>query len=354
MTRWVATAPGKVVLLGEYAVLEGAPALVQAVDRRCRVVLADCDSDACRVEAPQLGMPPARFEPLADGRVRWHDAPAGAFTRTARLIESSLAQVVRLGGRVRPFSLHIDTAALFHDRGGDAVKLGLGSSAASAVAVDAVLRAAFVGSHHAESPVETVRRLLIPVREAQGGAGSGIDLAASVCGGLSAYRLCDGAVEEVRRVSLPAGLALQFVWAGEPASTADLLGAWRAARAGSAEATDKLVAAMKSAANAGMAALERGDGPALLAAWSDYGRIMGKMNRFLDREVETPEHRIAASLAELLGGAYKPCGAGGGDLGLAASADPAFGQRLRVLCRQAGLTVLPIGPDESGVSVHRE
>ncbi len=35
----IADAPGKLVLLGEYAVLEGAPGLVVAVDRRARVVL---------------------------------------------------------------------------------------------------------------------------------------------------------------------------------------------------------------------------------------------------------------------------------------------------------------------------
>ena len=32
-----ATAPGKLVVLGEYAVLTGAPALVLAVDRQCQV-----------------------------------------------------------------------------------------------------------------------------------------------------------------------------------------------------------------------------------------------------------------------------------------------------------------------------
>ena len=36
----VARAPGKLVALGEYAVLEGAPAIVLAVDRYCEATLA--------------------------------------------------------------------------------------------------------------------------------------------------------------------------------------------------------------------------------------------------------------------------------------------------------------------------
>jgi mevalonate kinase len=35
----VASAPGKAVLLGEYIVLDGAPALVMACERRCRAVI---------------------------------------------------------------------------------------------------------------------------------------------------------------------------------------------------------------------------------------------------------------------------------------------------------------------------
>ena len=42
---FVATAPAKLVFLGEYAVLEGAPALVAAVDRSVRVTVAPAEED---------------------------------------------------------------------------------------------------------------------------------------------------------------------------------------------------------------------------------------------------------------------------------------------------------------------
>ena len=44
-----AEAPGKLVILGEYAVLTGAPALVLAVDRYCRAEIAPSEDEFCHL-----------------------------------------------------------------------------------------------------------------------------------------------------------------------------------------------------------------------------------------------------------------------------------------------------------------
>jgi phosphomevalonate kinase len=353
VTRWLATAPGKVVLLGEYAVLEGAPALVQAVDRRCRVELVECAPRDCRIEAPQLDIPPVRFTLGDSGSPSWQETVPAPFARTAALIDAVLGRISRSGGRIAPFRMSIDTAELFDAGGKRPLKLGLGSSAATAVAIDAVLHAAFLADHPTESAVETVARLLVPGREAQGNAGSGIDLAASLCGGLLGYRIRDEQIE-IRPLSMPDAVRTCFVWAGEPASTADLLAAWRRSRERAPREHGGLLGEMQSVASAGVEAVERGDADVLLACWSDYGEIMGKMNDLVGCEVVTTEHRMANGFAQLLDGVYKPCGAGGGDLGMAASLDPEFGSRMRHLCRQAGLKTLSVRPDPQGVRVIRE
>ncbi len=353
MTRWLASAPGKVVLLGEYAVLEGAPALVQAVDRRCRVELTECAETECRVEAPQLGIPPVHFALAAEGRLRWQEAMPASFARTAALIDSVLEHVHRRGARVTPFRMRVDTAELFDTNGKGTVKLGLGSSAATAVAIDAVMRAAFVGDRSSEAAAETVARLLVPGRKAQGNAGSGIDLAASLCGGLLGYAI-GGEQIEIRPCALPREIKTGFVWTGQPASTADLLAAWRRSREASPREYNRVLDEMRTVASAGLAALERGQSAEFLSCLSDYGEIMGKMNDLLGCEVVTVEHRIASGLARQSGGVYKPCGAGGGDLGIAASLDATFGSQMRRLCRQAGLRMLAIRPDAQGVRVTQE
>lgn len=353
MTHWVATAPGKIVLLGEYAVLEGAPALVQAVDRRCRVELVRCRDADCRIEAPQLGISPVRFRIDDRGRLEWQEAVPALFARTAALVESVLGYIGECGGRAEPFRMRVDTAELFDGNGHGSVKLGLGSSAATAVAIDAVLRAAFLNGDRRESDFETVSRLLQPARKAQDNAGSGIDLAASLCGGLLGYRIREEKIK-IRPLSLPEEIERCFVWAGEPASTAKLLTAWRQSRQQNPREHGRLLGEMQTVASAGLDAVERGEAEEILACWSDYGEIMGKMNSLVGCEVVTAEHRIACGLAELVNGVYKPCGAGGGDLGMAASLDDGFRSRMRHLCRQAGLKTLPLRPSQQGVRVTTE
>jgi phosphomevalonate kinase len=341
------------VLLGEYAVLDGAPALVQAVDRRCQVQLALVSAGDCRIEAPQLDIPPVRFDIDADDRLQWREPVPASFARTAALIDAVIAHLRDRGARPRPFRMRIDSSALFDAEGSRPVKLGLGSSAATAVAIDAVLHAAFRGDSPDERPEETVARLLVPGRRAQGNAGSGIDLAASLCGGLLGYRIRNGQIQ-IRPLSLPPEIRVCFVWAGEPASTTELLAAWRRSRERTPREHGSLLGEMQSVAEAGLRAVEDGRSRKILSHWSDYGEIMGKMNDLVGCEVMTTEHRIAAGLAELLGGVYKPCGAGGGDLGVAASLDDGFRARMRHLCRQAGLKSLLLPPAGQGVRVTEE
>ena len=45
----VARAPGKLVALGEYAVLDGAPAVVLALDRYAEIEVAESADGACRL-----------------------------------------------------------------------------------------------------------------------------------------------------------------------------------------------------------------------------------------------------------------------------------------------------------------
>ncbi len=349
--RWRARAPGKLMLLGEYAVLDGAPALVMAVDRCCEVELSLCAAGNAQIDTPELDQPPLKFQ-IENRRLVWSHPPAGGQARAAQLIESIVAWRQDRGAQLRPFRMRVDTSALFHGTPGARLKLGLGSSAASAVAIDAAIGAAF-GSAAERSETATIARLLEATRAAQGGQGSGADLAASLCGGLISYRL--GTTEPlISRLGLPSELVMVPVWTGSPASTSDLLAAWQCAARKRPDDHARLLAAMRRQAEAGLQAIESADSRALLACWSEYGRIMGKMNDLVDQAVVTDEHELAAQIAASLGGVYKPCGAGGGDLGLAAALDPQFDADFRAACRQAGLETLSMQPSADGLRLRRE
>lgn len=353
MNRLVATAPGKAVLLGEYAVLDGAPALSLALDRRARVLLEPCSDEQCEVAAPQIGERLAGFRIRDGAMLAWRDAGAAhrMLGPTGSLLEHMVAHAGERFGVVQPFRLHIDTGALFIESSTGPVKLGLGSSAAVAVALDAAISAHASGKQARESPDAVLQRLLPVYRGTQRGHGSGIDLATSLQGGLIAYRVVDTAIE-TRPESLPDGLHLLFVWSGQPASTTDLVAAWRRAGRHQPTVLAELLEALSEVCRSGIEAVERNDAEALARQMGAYGRLLGTMGDQLDLPIVTEMHQQAMTLTERAGAWYKPCGAGGGDLGVAVSTDP---QRLAGVAKDLanqGLETLPMAMDENGVRLH--
>jgi phosphomevalonate kinase len=111
--RFSARAPGKLVVLGEYAVLDGAPALVMAVNRHCRATIGPASGPACRLQT------------------RAADEATFDFTR-GRASGSALVDVLvgRWPAAAGAWEASLDSTE-FHAVG---IKLGLGSSAAALVA----------------------------------------------------------------------------------------------------------------------------------------------------------------------------------------------------------------------------
>ena len=73
-----ASAPGKLVLLGEYAVLEGAPAVAMAVDRRAVAKLTAQPGPRCEVFAPDVLKARTPFSIGSNGLPDWQAAGADA------------------------------------------------------------------------------------------------------------------------------------------------------------------------------------------------------------------------------------------------------------------------------------
>ena len=334
-----ASAPGKLVLLGEYAVLEGAPALVVAMPQRARVALAPRSGGPSRLRARPLQERALAFG-WADGALRWETGDAAILERlawAARLIEG-LAQ--RGWWPATPVDVDLDTCA-FH--GDDGAKLGLGSSAALAVALaHAGARAA--GVDEAEL---TLDRLVALHRGLQGETGSGVDIAAARLGGLVHYRLVDGVPEAVP-VGLSPQVGLLAVVTGTAFSTGAALERLRSWRRTHAVQWERLYAALADAAERGSRAAAR-DGAALVAAVAEFAHGLDALERATGLEIFGEAHTLPRRLAAQAGVAYKPSGAGG-DLGIAASDDPDRLADLRTRAVAAGLGCWPIEAGVSGVA----
>ena len=294
----VARAPGKLVLLGEYAVLDGAPAVVLALDRYVEAAIAPSADGECRLTLRSSDNVERRFAPAeASG------APLVDLVTSA--LSPSLA-----------WSASIDSRALF----AGSAKLGLGSSAAVLCAWAGAFRAYARDAGH-NAPELGVAELIDLHRRFQGGKGSGLDVAASHTGGAISFRLAGSGMPQIGSVRLPNNVGFAGIFAGRSASTPGLVAHYRAWQRDRPREAAALVGRLTALAEAGSDALRGGDAHAWLTAFADYGRGLQDLGNAIGADIVTAEHREIGDEARKHGIAYKVSGAGGGDLGLACAAD---------------------------------
>ena len=185
------SAPGKLILMGEHAVVYGRPALVAAIDLRLRVRLSPAEH--VLLDLPAL----SHSEHLSWGEVRdyaaaarerWseyslHPGPASFQEMRgedpAHVVKAALGEAVGLLGEPEEgLSLRVDSDL--------PVGSGFGSSAATAVAV---LAGAFSWMG-APLDLGQVERLALEVERRQHGHPSGVDGATILRGGVLWARTC--------------------------------------------------------------------------------------------------------------------------------------------------------------------
>ncbi|WP_437642037.1 hypothetical protein [Sorangium sp. So ce854] len=325
----IVRAPGKLVLSGAYAVLEGAPALVAAVDR---YVLAD----------------PARPAALVTDEVQ-AAIDAGALDRAVWFDASALRAPAPAGSS-----------------GAASRKLGLGSSAAILVATLAARAAAAAATRATEAAATTratraaaagqpapawdARALFLDAlaahRRAQGG-GSGVDVAASVHGGVLCCRLGPGGALDVAPHALPGELAVEVFASDAAARTSDMLERVRALAARDPAAHRALLGAAAEGATAAVAAA---DARALVAALDRQVDALAELGDRAGAPIVTPALRRLRPAATAEGASLAPSGAGGGDVSIFVGAAPPSAAFIEA-ARAAGLDRVPMSLGAPGVHV---
>lgn len=345
MTSFTASAPGKVILLGEYAVLAGATALVAAVDRRARVSLTtnmSSEMSGWTVDSASFGIAGAHASITAAGEVHWDSETAAD---QLGLVTTVLGALHR-DGLARSARISLDTHELYTDGPlSDApTKLGLGSSAALTVALAGALAAA-EGWRDLSTD-----ELLSTHRRLQDGRGSGIDVAAAVHGGV--IRFTPGTTgPQVETVTLPSALRWCCVWTGRPALTRDFLTLIAEWRRREPDRHDFLMYQLAQTSAAGVDAVQQLNAAGVLAAVDAYALLMEQLGEDSGADIVCVEHRRLAEIAGVNGVSYKSCGAGGGDIGMAFATEPDRLITFKEQAEQAGFHPLDLAVDPLGFSV---
>ena len=284
--RRAAAAPGSVLLLGEYAVTEpDAPGIALAV-------LPEVRAAGVAGRAPRIT---GRM-----GRQR--------FTWTPQGCDSALfAALVEECGAPRG-GIEVDSDAFVGPHG----KLGLGSSAAVAAAVAALL---LYDPQPGAAPALDRRRVfaaaLAAHRAAQGGRGSGYDVAASVWGGV--VRFTGGRTPAAARHRPPVLPQLYLVAGARPLATPAAVARYEQWRRRDPAAAERFRACSREAVEQFLAATEAA---ACCAALNAGGELIRRLGARIGVAVEPPDLRARLDEFRARGWAAKPVGAGG-ELGVA-------------------------------------
>lgn len=300
----ITRAPGKLVLSGAYSVLEGAPAIVAAVDR---YVIADGSRTSAIVTEEVL----AAMSQGALDRVPWFDA--------------SQLRVRLPDGSTR--------------------KLGLGSSGAILVASLASVLAEQIADEGALR--ETVYRTALAAHRHAQPLGSGIEIPAITYGGILRCHLRPAGGIEIAPYSLPAGVCIEVFACSTSASTSGLLEKVLHFRETDEPRYRTLIEAAMSGARA---AAEARDAEALVHALSFQTDALSTLGRLAQAPIVVDEVAELRGLAAAEQATFGPSGAGGGDIALwvgLSRPSEAFISRAAA----GGLEPLPIALGAAGVRI---
>ncbi len=275
------------MVFGEHAVLYGRAAIVGAVGLRVRV----------------------NARPLAQRRLVVR-SPLGAFE--GRLFDSFppppehrfAVLAARHAANQIPDGVELNIESDFSPA------MGLGSSAAVTVAILAALQIVAGRSPDPVALLDEARRL---VRQAQGGVGSGADVAASVYGGLCLYRMSDACPERLPR--LP---PLTVVYAGYKTPTPEVIRRVEAWRKNNPAFYESLFDDSERITTAAAEGFRQ-------SSWAAIGSLMNKAQLVLER-LGVSDHTLTAivtalrSLPGILGAKISGSGLGDCVIGLGATA----------------------------------
>jgi phosphomevalonate kinase len=303
--RFSASAPGKAVLTGEYAVLQGAPAISMAVDCRARVTVESTGADFHSVVSPGIAEE-ARFRCTERGRIEWIDddrvySDQGLLEHVWHATGSRPAQGLLLTLDTRPF---FDTES--------SLKLGFGSSSALVTALTAALLRAGSTDAAAGAGRDVFDSAIRAHMTFQDGQGSGVDVATAYAGGVIAFAMRPD--RGITVLKWPAGLSFSILWSGKPASTAERLRKLERFERGRAArmAAARLVDASRAVLDAWRSAAPTG----ILTSLQHYNAALRRFSIEHGLGVFDAGHQELCEIADDSGLVYKPCGAGGGDIGI--------------------------------------
>ncbi len=346
------SAPGKLFIAGEYAVVEpGHPSIIVAVDQFVTVTVQKAEKNGS-IQSAQYSSLPVRWtrrneELVLDIRENPFHYVLAAIRLTEKYAQEQLKKLS---------FYHLKVTSELDNSNGR--KYGLGSSGAVTVATVKAL-GLFYDLSLSE---EDIFKLSALAHLAVQGNGSCGDIAASCYGGWIAFSTFDHQwVNEalqhktltellettwpklrIQPLTVPKKLRLLIGWTGSPASTSDLVDQVHQSKDMQEAAYKDFLVKSKDCVEKMITGFESEDISLIQTQIRENRALLQKLTSITGVMIETPALKKLCDLSDAYGGAAKSSGAGGGDCGIVV-----FKQKTGILplmssWEKEGITPLPL------------
>lgn len=354
--------PGKLMVAGEFAVLVPNQHLaVTAVDRFVYATIADAETGKLTLE--DFGLDALQWN-YNQGEITI-GSEDNRLSFVQKAMEFTCTYLEEQGTAIDAFELSIHSE--LDDESG--IKYGLGSSAAVVSAVVSAIMAHFSDGKMEKDIIFKLAALAHAITQ---GSGSGADVAASVYGGILKYSSfqADWLIEEYEKASsiselilkkwtyldlkpikLPDTVHFCVGWTGKPASTAKLVDIILKQKDKNPHGFKKFLQSSEKAVHELLTGMEEEDLSLLFSGVKENRLALSEIGRQANISIETELLTALSDLAEKLGGAGKPSGAGGGDCGIAFMPTKEQADKLFHEWERAGIKPLAIKSHPEG-AVH--
>jgi phosphomevalonate kinase len=356
--------PGKLMIAGEYAVLEpNQPAVVMAVNRYVTAYIEPSSQN--QLSLPQLGLPSVTWK-TGDDHVLFSSSDSRLrYIRNSILVVNQFLQETSI--TPRPFHLTIKSEL---DDPVTGQKYGLGSSAAVVVAVISGMLSLYNEGAN-EPALDHIFKLSAIAHLRTQTNGSGADIAASVYGGWLGYTSykADWVLKNlekgekllsllekpwpqlsIRPLVAPSQLKLAVGWTKEAISTGPMIMRFQDYRIFHAKKYSEFLIDSSHAALGIINSFERNDSNAAISYLMQNRAALRKLSEGAGFPIETAKLKALCTIAEKYGSG-KSSGAGGGDCGIAFLNEDEKIQDLYNAWKAANIIPLKVNISKMGVSV---
>ena len=299
------SAPGKIILSGEYAVLDGASAIILPTKQKAFVSVEEGNSIENIFISSAIN---GRFSFLVskDYSVIWTKENPGKY---GLFVESIFKQLKIHSSK--KIIISIQTDDFYHHN----IKLGIGSSSAISVAIIKAFKQFYNLEMNSSEIIKNILNLHYITQDFEG---SGVDIACSYANkGLIEARINSVQEQKWKKLTWPNKLYMEVIFTQKEVSTKSMVEQYMIIKKDDSmrELISHLIKITKIISNYWL----NQDVTNILASLNQYDLIMRKIDNLAKLNIFSSIHNEIYELAKKDNVFYKPSGAGNSDIGIAFS-----------------------------------